>query len=239
MSKKNILTFFLLTLIPILAIGQENQMTRLWGVEKVSAGDQEMTPVAKWFRINEDGTYQSGNGWMQNSEGTWEYNEQNHTYLPTTKNGLLDEFGAFSVQFDNGSMNWEREEEGMNVRVTLAQLDELPKAPADFAQGLWDLEQILENGNDITADFDPDNLFYLFIRWDRIYNERNADGERTSGYWHMDGHSPEMTLMSHQKGIQPETWNVEADDSTLILTGLSNSNQNIEMSFRRLQKFPE
>ena len=108
-----------------------------------------------------------------------------------------------------------------------------------MVQGLWDLEQILENGNDITANFDADNRFYLFIRWDRIYNERNADGERTSGYWHMNAHHLEMTLMSHQEGTQPKTWNVEADASNLVLTGLSDSNQNTEMSFRRLQEFPE
>lgn len=239
MNKKYILTFFLLTLIPILAIGQENQMTGLWGVEKVSAGDQEMTPVAKWFRINEEGTYQSGNGWMQNSEGTWEYDEQHQTYLPTTKNGFVDEFGAFSVHFEEEKMLWQRKEEGMNVTVTLSQLDELPKAPADLVQGLWDLEQIQENGNDFTEDFDPNNRFYLFIRWDRIYNERNEHGERTSGYWHMNGHRPEITLMSHQEGSQPDTWNVEANDSELVLRGLSDWNQNIEMSFRRLQKFPE
>lgn len=239
MDKKYILTIILLTLIPILAIGQQNQITGLWGVEKVSVGDQEMTPVAKWFRIKEDGTFESGNGWMQNSEGTWEYDVQNQSYLPTTKNGLIDEFGAFSVQFEGEKMIWQREEDGMNVNVTLSQLNELPKAPADWVQGLWDLEQILEHANDITKNFDPDNRYYLFIRWDRIYVQRAADGERSTGYWHMNGHRPEVTLTSHQEGKQPETWNVEADDSTLILKGLSDSNQNIEMLFQRLQEFPE
>lgn len=240
MNRKYILILFFLVLTPItLAIGQQNQMTGLWGVEKVSAGDQEMTPIAKWFRINEDGTFESGNGWMQNSEGIWEFDGQNYTYLPTTKNGLVDKFGAFYVQFEDKKMLWQREEEGVNVKVTLSQLNELPKAPADLVQGLWDLEQILEHGNDITADFDPDNRFYLFIRWDRIYVQRSAEGERSTGYWHMNGHRPEMTLMSHQEGIQPETWSVKADASNLVLTGTSDLNQNIEMSFHRLHEFPE
>lgn len=240
MNRKKILILLFLVLTPIsLAIGQQNQMTGLWGVEKVTAGDREMTPIAKWFRINEDGTYQSGNGWLQNAEGTWEYDEQNQTYSPTTKNGLIDEFGAFSVHFKEEKMMWQREEEGMDVTVILSRLDELPKAPADLVQGLWDLEQILENGDDITENFDSDNRYYLFIRWDRIYVQRAADGERSTGYWHMNGHRTEMTLMSHQESKQPETWNVEANDSKLVLTGLSDLNQNIEMSFRRLQKFPE
>lgn len=239
MNRKYILILIFLVFTPItLVIGQQNQVAGFWGVENVQAGDQEMTPVAKWFRINEDATYQSGNGWLQNSEGTWKYDEQNHTYEPTTKNGLVDEFGAFSVQFKDDKMVWQRAEEGMNVTVTLSRIDELPKAPADLVHGLWDLEQVLENGNDITADFDNENRYYLFIRWDRLYTERTADGERTSGYWYMDAHHPEITLMSHQEGRQPETWNVNVNISNLVLTGLSDSNRDREIHFVRFKQFP-
>ena len=101
MNRKYILILLFLVLTPISqAIAQQNQIGGFWEVETVQVGDRDVTPVAKWFQINEDGTYQAGNGWMQNDEGTWAYDEQNQTYAPTSKNGLIDEFGAFSLQFE-------------------------------------------------------------------------------------------------------------------------------------------
>ena len=68
-----------------------------WRVDKVEVGQETMTPVAKWFRINQDGTYQSGNGWLQNSVGTWTFDKAKNLYVPTEKNGIVDLFGGFEV----------------------------------------------------------------------------------------------------------------------------------------------
>lgn len=240
MNRSCILILLLFIVTPVsLAIGQKNNVVGLWGVEMVMVGERDVTPVAKWFRINQDGTNQAGNGWLQNSEGTWKYDEQNHTYESINKNGIADEFGPFSIHFEEEKMVWQRDEEGMDVTVTLSRIDELPKAPADLVQGLWDLEQVFEKESDITEDFDAADLYYIFIRWDRIYVERTVEGERTSGFWHMDAHQPHITLISHQDEKKREAWNVDVSDSTLVLTGLSDSNKNLEMHLVRIQAFPE
>ena len=36
-------------------------------------GEMELTPIAKWTQINSDGSYESGNGWLKNSEGQWTF----------------------------------------------------------------------------------------------------------------------------------------------------------------------
>ena len=43
----------------------------LWEIEKVKVGDKEMTPIARWVRLNPDKSQKSGNGWFQHSIGTW------------------------------------------------------------------------------------------------------------------------------------------------------------------------
>ena len=75
-------------------------------MKEVTVGVEIMTPTAKWTRINEDGTFQSGNGWMQNAEGTWTFDEVSSLFLPTTKNWILDEGGPFEVMFSGDGMQW-------------------------------------------------------------------------------------------------------------------------------------
>ena len=53
-----------------------------WEIKEVIVGGKIMTPVAKWSKINKDGSYQSGNGWLQNSEGTWKFDKKNNLYSP-------------------------------------------------------------------------------------------------------------------------------------------------------------
>lgn len=133
-----------------------------------------MTPVAKWTIIDDDHTYRSGNGWLQNSVGTWTYDDKVRQFLPTGINGLKDEFGSFKVSFSNENMMWEREEDGMKVQITMERINEMPMSDADKLIGLWDLTQANNNGETITPNFDPENKQYLFIRWDRIYRERTS-----------------------------------------------------------------
>lgn len=211
-------------------------------MSSVTVGEQNMTPVAKWTRINADGTYESGNGWLRNSEGTWTFDEHEQAFTPTETNGLEDPYGAFSISITNEGeeMTWQREEEGMMVDVTLTKINELPKAPADAIQGLWDLESVHQNDEDITDTFDPDNQYYTFIRWDRIYMLRNSEGERKTGYWHMDGHRPEMTMIPHDEGEPTERWSVSVqNDNKLVMTELTESNQHQTLIFSRIDSFPQ
>lgn len=217
-------------------------ITGLWHITHVQAGDQEMTPVAKWTRISADGTFESGNGWLKSSEGTWLFNEADQTFNPTETNGLglVDPYGSFAVSVDGEEMTWRRDEEGTELVVSLARIEALPKAPADNVQGLWDLSDVQENGESMMNTFDPDNQHYMFIRWDRNFVERTTDGNRQTGYWHMNAHRPEITLMSHVQEIAPQSWMVEiSGDNKLQMTGTSDSNREFVRVYSRLDRFPE
>lgn len=236
-----ILTAFIFLSSFISSIAQtEQSMQGLWLMEHVQVGDQEMTPVARWTRIHSDGTYESGNGWLKSSEGTWTFDKAENAFLPKETNGLTDPFGAFTVQLIENGMTWTREEEGMEVVVTLKPIQKPPKAPADSVQGLWDLVEATEGEASIINEIDSEGAQYLFIRWDRIYVARNAEGERQTGYWHMDGHRPVMTLLSHQQGQEPKSWNVSFDQqNNLVMKGASDSNRNQTFTYTRIFEFPE
>ena len=73
---------FVLTTIILLSteLSAQREIIGMWEFTSVQVGDQTMTPVAKWAKYNSDGTFQSGNGWTQNSIGTWNYND---TFVPS------------------------------------------------------------------------------------------------------------------------------------------------------------
>src|SRR6056297_822698 len=236
--------FLCVALVSFSCTPDEKSVEGLWLMSHVNVGDQEMTPVAKWTQINADGTYESGNGWLKSSEGTWRYSTSDQTFRPEETNGLVDPFGPFEVSFPSGEicdeMIWSRDEDGMTVKVTLKRIDELPKAPADEIQGLWVLAEVQENDEVVTKQYDPEDRQYIFIRWDRIYVERTAGGQRQTGYWHMNGHSPEVIFLSHDAETDPQSWRVQTEDAhTLQLTGISDSNRDRIMIFSRINSFPE
>lgn len=211
----------------------------LWVVEKVQVGNETMTPVAKWFRYHENGTYTGGNGGLQNDEGTWTYDKKAKAFEPKTSYGLIDPFGPFNVLETAGKMIWEREEEGMNVTVTLKRAEQLPKSPADWLVGMWGLRAAEKEGTSNLDTVDPDGKMYHFIRWDRLVIQRNTKGERKTGYWHIHGHKPEVTFLPHDDQLPAETWLVVPGPKTLMMTGISDTNRGQVLTFERLRDFPK
>lgn len=234
------ITYLIVTLLFFnSAISYAQDIIGFWEIKKVIVGGKTMTPVAKWTKINKDGTFQSGNGWLQNATGTWQFDKKKNLYSPTETNGLKDEFGPFTIEVNKDKMTWLREEEGSIVTVSLERITKMPKATADELVGLWNLSTIIKNEKEITATFDPSNTYYLFIRWDRIYMKRTPEGNRSTGYWHINGHRPEVTFLSHDKNKTTESWKVETSDKTLKMIGISDANKNTVMSFKRLDAFPK
>ncbi|WP_276371122.1 hypothetical protein [Chryseolinea sp. H1M3-3] len=215
------------------------KITGFWEVLEVKVGNDIKTPVAKWTRINEDGTYQSGNGWIQNSEGTWNFDKANNSFLPTETNGIKDPYGAFKVSYLKDEMIWERAEDEMTVRVKLQRTSRLPKSTGDLLVGLWDLKEILRNGKSEKSSFDPDDKYYIFIRWDRVYVERTSKGEKASGFWHINGHRPEVTFFKNTQGREDDVWNVSVNEQTLKMVGISDSNRGVEFIYIRINDFPK
>ena len=214
-------------------------ITGLWNANQVMVGDRDLTPVAKWFRINDDHSIQSGNGWTQNAAGTWTYDKATRAFVPTDTLGIADEFGAFSVSFRDQTMYWERMEDGMKVVVTLERTTQLPRSTADDVAGLWDLQRAEREGVAMTSAFDPDGRHYLFIRWDRIYVERTPQGERATGYWHIDGHKPEVTFIPHNEGEHNQRWRVSVNYRQLRMVGISETNKDVTRVYERMRAFPE
>ena len=226
-----------LTFVSFATYAQKERMIGLWGVEKVAVGGQSMTPVAKWFRINPDGTQQAGNGWLQNKEGVWDYDDENSTFTPVDNLDIEDEFGGFSVSFSNENMLWERVEEGMLVTVTLTSIEKLPMAPSDYLEGLWDLVEITENEESILDSFDSEDKHKIHFRWDRVYINFSPEGERLTGYWHIHGHRPDITLLPHQDNGTVEGWRVAVNEKELLMTGISDSNRTIKRKYVRRKTF--
>jgi hypothetical protein len=229
----------IVVLLLSLTVSRAQSIVGFWEFELVKVGTETMTPVAKWTKINTDNTYQVGNGWVQNGEGTWTYDKQKRLYQPKEKNGITDEAGPFKVSFKGDKMIWEREEEGMPVVVTLRKTTQMPMSTSDQLKGLWDLTKATLNGTDIISQLDPENKHYLFVRWDRVYMERTPQGERAYGYWHIDGHKPELTLISHTEGKTMERWRVDVNHTILTLVGISEGNKDRELVYQRINVFPE
>ncbi|MDW3196849.1 MAG: hypothetical protein R8G66_31020 [Cytophagales bacterium] len=218
---------------------QAQELTGLWMVEEVRVGEETMTPVAKWFKYDDDGTYTGGNGWLQNDEGIWRFDLEAQTLETKNSYGLEDPFGPFKVSAKDNKMIWERKEEGMNVIVTLSRTDKLPKSPADWLVGIWGLQAAEKNGADNLESLDAERKIYFFIRWDRVVIQRNDKGERKTGYWHIHGHRPEVTFLPHDSQLPAETWRVEPGPKALVMTGISDTNRDQVLKFGRLRDFPE
>ena len=207
----------------------------LWGVVSVDVGDQKMTPVAKWFRYKEDGTCEGGNGWTKNLVGTWNYNKKAQELSAESTNGIKDEYGAFTVSFEQNNMIWNREEDGMKVTVVLQPIDEIPASPADLVQGLWALSEVRQAGTDVTSTLDPESKQFIHIRPDKRFRLRNPDGTSVRGFWHMNGHRPLLTLINDNRTIENQVFDVLFEDSHLIM---SKRGEDIIYRYQRIFQFP-
>ena len=231
---------FLFLQLSSLSFAQNSTVEGLWMIKNVHVSNRDLTPVAKWTHIKADGTYESGNGWMKHSEGRWTFNDSGKTFLAEENNGIIDPYGAFTVSFEGKRMRWVRTEEGHKVTVTLARIPEIPPSPADRIQGLWDLVQVRENDKDVTQTYDSQNKQYFYITWDRKYMKRTPGGERQTGYWYMNAHKPELTLMNLTGEQKALSWEVKfSSDQMMTMTGISDKNREQVLVYKRLRSFPE
>ena len=238
MKFKPFLLLLILGTMLFIPSAHSQNMTGLWLVEKVSVGDELMTPVSKWFKLHENGKYESGNGWLQNTIGRWTYDGKSKEFSATNTLGINDEAGAFQVSFSKETMIWSRMEEGMNIKVHLQKVSEVPPSYTDLLAGLWQSkEEIHESGTNNSGPLS--GLKHLQIRWDRIYRATNLDNNNKTGYWHVNGHRPELTLLPHQSDVNVESWRIKVSEKELELTGISESNKDQVKRFLRIHQFPD
>jgi len=203
-------TVFLIIFL-FFVFSSEAQFTGLWQVEKVTVGNNAMTPVAKWFLFTDDLKSYSGNGGIQNSKGTYSFDKKKSEFLFYDSSGIADEFGPFTVEFYPSKMTWTRSENGENVEVFLLQTDEKPEAPWDKITGNWLLAS------------DESKSIYFF--WDGGYRARNGLlGENQFGIWQINGHRPELKLASDQGDKNDSSWDIFFEDGKMIWVERQNEN---------------
>ncbi len=211
----------------------------LWEVKTVMVGERNLTPVAKWFRFNSNNTFESGNGWTQNSAGDWSLDTSKRHLTLYEKIALSEGNDPYVFIFKDDKMTWTRTEFGEEVTVKLEKIDEIPRAPTDKVQGLWDFEMVVEDGQDISSTHDPDSNRIIFIRPDRRFRDEHGPKGLKQGYWQMNMHQPLMTVIPEDRNQNPEVWEVQFGPDQMIWLGKSDNNQNITITFRRLKNFPE
>ena len=225
----------ILLLLPILIHAQEvGTITGLWHVIKVSAGGQTMTPNARWIAFDANRVQRSGNGWMQHSVGTWEMTGDQLTIVNT--NGLDDPFGAFTISLTDSTMQWDRTEEGQNIRVDLMRAEDLPMTDRDRLMGLWQLERSEGESSYIQPGQSTDNASF-FVRWDGKFDLRISD-KRIRGVYNVHGHKPQLELIPYGDEWDRTYWSVKFTRDQLILELLGGDDEAI-MTFERIRQFPE
>lgn len=201
------------------------QVVGLWLVEELWVGEEDLTPIAKWTRINADGSFQSGNGWLQNSAGTWTFNEKEMLFSTQVTLSFGEENPPFFVSFKDENMIWHREEAGRRVEIVWSAIKELPMSPADQCVGLW-------------QPVESDEIEAIHLRWDRVYREYTESG-RSSGYWYMNAYKPEIILFTQNDNKVALSWHVTFENGEMIWKGSGHLNKDYIIRFRRLNKFPQ
>lgn len=216
---KIIFVFLAFALLPSISA---QSFVGLWEVSEVNVGNLKMTPSAKWVRINDDLSFDSGNGWTKNSEGQVHFSKKDRLIRPIATTGIEDPFGPFELTIEDQEMTWRRNEEGNEVTVNYRRIDKLPMGPADKVQGLW-------------KAIEEDKL--IFIRPDRRYRVFNEDGSEDVGVWHMDGHRPLLSLLNSIQEKEDLVYEVKFEKSNLLLKKAGRDED--YQIFARKKKFPD
>ena len=227
-QSKVIVLLFLIVATSLYA--QKEKVIGFWKVESVSVGNRSKTPVAKWMKINSDKSYESGNGWLQNSKGQWSYDNKTKTYKTVDPLNVADEFGSFLVSFDKENMIWKRNEDGMEVKVILIPITEKPMSPADYFKGMW--QQTSVSNPKAERRYNK-----LLIRWDRIYENYDEKGNKETGFWHIHGHRSEVTFIPHNLKQNREKWKISTNEKELKMIGISDNNKGITIDYKRKNTF--
>jgi hypothetical protein len=171
----------------------------LWHVEEVVVDGEASTPISKWVRFYEDHRQESGNGWVQHSYGNWEVDQDKQMITISNLNGLKDQYGPYSLNFEQDKMTWTRVEDGKKVVVTLNRIESVMASPGDNLLGVWK-----RSGTSVTKEGTVVNPLdsvhhYLHLRWDHVFEEHNQYGVQSSGIYRIHGHRPLMEMVYYDQ----------------------------------------
>ena len=216
---------------------EKERIEGLWIVKKVSIGDQEKTPNARWTRFKPDHTQESGNGWFQHSYGTWDLDPVNNELTIVNTNGLNDPNAPFNITIHGDQMFWVRMEEGQEVKVSLERSEQLPSTIGDEVMGLWELESMEGNDGYFGDSEGSQAKGILFFRWDKRFVIGSEKG-RINGVFNVHGHKPEVEMIPYGDQYKRNFWNMEIQENVLTLS-LLNSDSTVTRTFKRIHEFPQ
>ena len=224
--------YLFLVLLIFSSCGVNKQLEGLWQIEKVEVGNQEMTPIAKWARLNKDQTHESGNGWNQHSIGSWNYNSKENKIMISNENGLEDAFGGFTIkQLSQEKMTWWRVEEGEEVTVHLNKINNIPSSPANTLLGVWKL-------NSNPKEVSNENISYLFLRWDNILVSRQENEGRRYAAYKTHGHKNEVEFIYYEDPLRLERWEYSFDGKNTLLLSKNDEGKITELRYERINYLP-
>lgn len=227
----------LLMALSLLGIDPPKEVTGLWQVSLVQMGDQEMTPNARWMRLHEDLSQESGNGGFQHSYGTYRWNQEEASLSFENTNGLKDDSGAFSVSWSGDKMIWKRMEEGQEVKVTLERIEKLPQTYGDRVLGMWMLEEAKGSGPLLEISAEESPKAFIFLRWDKKFVMGSANGKQY-GVYNVHGHKAEIELIPYGDNCQRSFWKMDIQDKQIKMT-LLNTEEEVSRTYKRIYAFPE
>ncbi|WP_420572389.1 hypothetical protein [Kordia sp.] len=232
-------TYFLLLLGFVLLTSCESKpkpsVQGLWQVTTVTAGENEMTPNARWVRFHSNFTQESGNGWFQHSIGTWNLNETTKELSIVNSNGLKDSNDPFKITIHENIMTWSREEEGQALTVHLKRIETLPTTYGDQLLGLWKLENAVGKGDYFDSSKIANASFYL--GWDKRFLIQTGK-TRIRGIYNVHGHKPEVQLIPYNEEKSHSFWNIQFEENSITLK-LLNSDSLVMRTFKRIHEFPK
>lgn len=197
------------------AVSAQNKIIGCWEAIEVTMGNQTMTPVGKWTKIHPNNTFESGNGWIQNSTGKWTFKNDSITMTDTLN--VEDPYGGFILSWSGDTMIWQRDEDGERIAVKWRPITQIPMTPLDYIYGNWEMT---EPASDSFLSY-PTTLYF---RWDRIYKTSSTHTGSPTGYWQVHGHRNRITFIPHdtKQSFVHYTFSLPHSD-TLILQSQSDT----------------
>ncbi len=100
--------------------------------------------------------------------------------------------------------------------------------------GRWEMEQVLRNGNDVTAEHDPDDDRFIVIIADGTFRSGGHFGENT-GRWSIDTDTGELFIDSDAGENDDSYWFISFDDDVMTWTGARGFGREFMLKHRRSQ----
>ncbi len=219
----------------LISVDTYSQVIGLWEVTKVIVDEEEMTPISKWSNFLENGSFTTGNGWLQNGDGTWEFDSESSEILVVTETGFKNQFGPFEVEMKGkNGMIWSRIEGADLVYVHYKRIEEIPKSPATLAIGLWMVTEVINDGKIVTESYKNEHAMGVFVRWDNLFQEITSEG-RVSGIWRVNAHRPVLDVLFYDGKRSLEYWDLDYEGENKMIW----KREGLIIKYERLNSFPE